>query len=393
MEKRLTFIDAYAGIGGFHSAMDKMNGKCVAAIEYNDTLKGIYSQSYHVESLFKDFREFSKVRNKFNVDWFFAGFPCQPFSKAGARLGFKDPTNGDHFEHIVHFLKHNRVENVLLENVPNLLSHDKSRSIEKIISDLRKLKYNLILIREISPHDIGIPLYRPRLFLLFSKAMKNGSINILNKGKPSQSIFDFVARRTDYDVNIEMNQLFEDTFQILEGYSQNEEAISIPKPMWLDESLFDGTSYINHSIPKYSETIQGWKMNILNRNRRFFSSRGVPIGYSKFQNYPLSRRKIEYNSTDGCFEREGKIIQLRPSGIRISDKWHLPTIVRSSTQIPWVFHKGLKRFVQFSEHDLLELNGIMLKYDSDKKGVIYQALGNCVNAKVVQSIIESYYGK
>lgn len=392
MEKKLTFIDAYAGIGGFHSAMHQMNGQCIAAIEFNDSLKGIYSKSYHVENIFKDFREFSKVRNKYNVDWFFAGFPCQPFSKAGARLGFQDPVNGDHFDHIIDFLKNNKVENVLLENVPNLLSHDKNRSIEKIISDLRLLKYNLIFIREISPHEMGIPLYRPRLFMLFSKSKKKGLTHISCQGKPSHSIYDFVARREDYGVDIGMNQLFEDTFQILEGYSHKDEAISIPKPMWLDETLFDGESYINHSIPKYSESIQGWKMQILNRNRRFFKKKGVPIGYSKFQNYPLSRRKIEYNSTDSDFLREDKIIQLRPSGIRISDKWHLPTIVRSSTQIPWIFHRGLKSFVQCSESDLLELNGIRLKYDSDQKGIIYQALGNCVNAKVVQSIIESYYG-
>lgn len=392
MEKKLTFIDAYAGIGGFHSAIDKIGGTCKAAIEYDDELRSIYEDSYSMENLVKDFKVFSQERNKYDVDWFFAGFPCQPFSKAGARQGFSDGVNGSHFNHIITFLKYNNAKNVLLENVPNLLTHDNNKSINKIITDLKSLNYELNFITEISPHDFGIPLFRPRLFMLFSKETKRKiSFDLESNNKPT-SIHEHISDRAEYSIDEDMNAFFDRTFRLLRGYCREGEGLSIPKPMWLDESLYDGNSYIDNALPKYSETVQKWKANILYRNRKFFQHEGVPIEYSNFQNLPLSKRKIEYNSADQNFSMKDKIIQLRPSGVRISDKWYLPTIVRSSTQIPWVFHTGIGKFVQCSEKDILNLNGINLTYKPEQKRIIYKALGNCVNARVVENILNAFYG-
>ena len=391
MKKRLTFIDAYAGIGGFHSAMSKLNGVCVAAIEYDDSLREIYGNSYNVKTLHKDFRTFSKRKNEFNVDWFFAGFPCQPFSKAGARLGFSDPVNGDHFKCITEFLKNNIIENVLLENVPNLLTHDHNNSIAEIHRAMRKLKYKPIFSRELSPHEIGIPLHRPRLFMLFTR---NPDIKVNHddiEQTSVKSIFDFLEGSVDFSNNEHINSVLDRAFDLLRDYSNNEKNI-VPKPLWLDESYHDGNEYINNQVPKYHNEIQNWKSPILRRNRNFFSENGVSIEFKHFIEEPLSRRKIEYNSGDLSFSKSEKIVQLRPSGIRISDRPYLPTIVRSSTQIPWIFHPVLKRFVQCSEKDLLKLNGIKLNYDEDQKNIVYKALGNCVNGNVVNHLIKNCYG-
>jgi DNA (cytosine-5)-methyltransferase 1 len=385
-----TFIDAYAGIGGFHSASASLGGRCIAAIEYDDTLRKIYKESYHCVDYVKDFRKYSRETTGVTADWLFAGFPCQPFSKAGDRLGFNDRENGDHFLFLTKFLKSNNIKNVLFENVLNLLTHDENASINFILDSMRKLGYRQILLTDISPHELGLPLHRPRLFMLFSKDKEIKVFKERLLSSTQKSIFDYINSQENLEYDKDKNDLFETVFNTLRDYKSCSEII-VPKPIWLDEAMWTTDNSYLFTPPKYSNSVPYWKEKIIQKNRSFFMKNGVSRNIKTFIEEPLSRRKIEYNSKDLTLSPNQKVIQLRPSGIRISEKWYLPTIVRSSTQLPWIFQSKTNSFRQLKPEHILELNGINLKFTQENTSAVFRALGNCVNSFIVYEILKQVY--
>ncbi len=116
----LIFVDLFAGLGGFHLAL-KNSAKCVFASEKNETLRDIYKKNFNI----KPKGDITKIpiENIPKHDILCAGFPCQPFSKAGKQMGFADRLNGPLFNKIVDVLDYHRPSYFLLENVRNLKSH------------------------------------------------------------------------------------------------------------------------------------------------------------------------------------------------------------------------------------------------------------------------------
>ena len=85
-EAKFTFIDLFAGLGGFHLAMQKLGGKCVFASELQEDLRKIYTRNYGIECA----GDITKVDYEKDIpphDVLCGGFPCQPFSKAGKQQG------------------------------------------------------------------------------------------------------------------------------------------------------------------------------------------------------------------------------------------------------------------------------------------------------------------
>ena len=125
-----TFIDLFSGIGGFHQAMHQIGGKCVLASEIDSFAIDTYLDNYGIDSA-HDIRKISDSAIP-KHDVLCAGFPCQTFSKAGKQEGFSDQTKGTLFFEIVRILKNKKIrpDYVILENVRNLLSHNKGNIME-----------------------------------------------------------------------------------------------------------------------------------------------------------------------------------------------------------------------------------------------------------------------
>ena len=160
-----TFIDLFAGIGGFHLAMEQLGGRCVFASEWDEDCKRTYEANYGVTP----FGDITKISEKDIPahDVLCAGFPCQPFSKAGQQLGFSDETKGTLFFDIERILAYHKTKYIVLENVRNLVAHDHGRTWKTISSHLRSLGYRLTpdpLI--VSPHHFGVPQLRERVVVL-----------------------------------------------------------------------------------------------------------------------------------------------------------------------------------------------------------------------------------
>lgn len=137
---RFTFIDLFAGIGGFRIAMQSQGGKCVFSSEFNEAAQKTYYKNYG-EVPFGDItkQEIKRYIPK-TFDVLCAGFPCQAFSIAGYRKGFDD-TRGTLFFDVADILRCHRPKVAFLENVKNLETHDGGRTFEVICDTLRELRY------------------------------------------------------------------------------------------------------------------------------------------------------------------------------------------------------------------------------------------------------------
>lgn len=145
-----TFIDLFAGVGGFRLAMQEYGGKCVFSSEWDLAAQETYCRNYG-ETPYGDItKESTKAAIPRDFDVLCAGFPCQPFSLAGvsARMslnkkhGFEDKTQGTLFFDIIQIVRTHRPKVLFLENVRNLVNHDEGRTFQVIKESIEHEGYS-----------------------------------------------------------------------------------------------------------------------------------------------------------------------------------------------------------------------------------------------------------
>lgn len=179
---RISFIDLFAGIGGFHTAMHSVGVHCVFASEWDKYARISYEENFkniepHLFEKDKDGNylyfngDITEANPKDipNFDICCGGFPCQPFSMAGHKLGFED-TRGTLFFNIANIVRY-KIETgyppkvLFLENVRGLKSHDKGNTLKVIISTLEELGYG-VSYDILNAKYFGVPQNRERLFII-----------------------------------------------------------------------------------------------------------------------------------------------------------------------------------------------------------------------------------
>lgn len=161
-----TFIDLFAGIGGFRIALESFGGHCVFTSEWDK-----YSQKTYFENFgdlpFGDIT--SEETKSFIPDGFdilCAGFPCQAFSIAGKRGGFND-TRGTLFHDVAEIIRRKRPRALFLENVKGLFNHDRGKTLQTILSVLRNdLGYTVPNPKVVNARNYGVPQNRERVFII-----------------------------------------------------------------------------------------------------------------------------------------------------------------------------------------------------------------------------------
>lgn len=170
-DPKFTFIDLFAGIGGFRQAMQSVGGKCVFSSEWDKYAKQTYYHNYG-EMPYGDIQQIKE-------DWIpdhdvlCAGFPCQPFSLAGVskknsmgrKHGFECETQGTLFFDIARILKKKRPKAFYLENVKNLLTHDNKQTFEVIRRTLED-ELGYVVKWKIVDAAKWVPQHRERLFIV-----------------------------------------------------------------------------------------------------------------------------------------------------------------------------------------------------------------------------------
>lgn len=188
-----TFIDLFAGIGGFRIPMQEIGGKCVFSSEFNYHAKRAYELNFG-EVPFGDITKLDlNVVPKHNV--LCAGFPCQPFSISGKMKGFED-TRGTLIYHVFKIIEKREPEVVVLENVKHLLYHDKKRTLATIIQHLEELGYK-VSKKVLNASDFGVPQNRERIIIVGHKNKKFDFSKL--KTKPKPVLKDYLDKENDFE--------------------------------------------------------------------------------------------------------------------------------------------------------------------------------------------------
>lgn len=169
-----TFVDLFAGIGGFHIALHQLGGECVYASEWDEHARKTYEHNFKKISpclffngLFRGDITIEENQNDIpeEVDFLCGGFPCQPFSQAGFKKGFSE-TRGTLFFEIAKIIEKKRPKAIFLENVRYLLKHDEERTLKVILDVLKNELYYNVYFKILKASDYGLPTHRPRIYII-----------------------------------------------------------------------------------------------------------------------------------------------------------------------------------------------------------------------------------
>lgn len=413
----MRFIDLFAGLGGFHVALDSLGHECVFACEKDKNLSDLYSKNHKIACHLD-----IKLINEEDIpahDILCAGFPCQPFSKAGNQKGLDDIGRGDLIYDIFRILEFHKPRYFILENVPNLKKHDREKTWNLIHDTLCRLGYD-VNEEILSPHQFGVPQIRKRIFIV--GALKPINLNNFNFPKPEKHPEMDIRQILDTnppnakklsEKQIECLSLWQDIIDVIPANDP------LPGfPIWGMEFLanypLDGKSpfkmtslELNNYKGAFGASLKGYKKSdqlsllpvyarykenklpdwkkIYIQNNRTFLNKYKRVFRPLFQNlerFPASWQKLEWNC--GTSERtlRNYLIQFRASGIRIKKTDFSPALVLTSTQIPIIGWEN--RYITLQEAARLQgLESIKLPM---VEASAYRALGNAVNVQLVRRI-------
>jgi len=417
----MKFIDLFAGLGGFHLALTDQGHKCVYACEIDDSLRDYYKKNFNIYP--------AGDITKIDVDKIpkhqilCAGFPCQPFSKAGNSQGFNHKIAGQMFFYLLKIIKFHRPQYLLLENVPNLLTHNKGLTWDYMKKKMMKLGYQIDQ-KVISPIDFNVPQTRDRLYIVAKRIALNG-FKWPEKLKPKNNLKNYLSKNPKNVKKISKEKLIAiNTWKYF--LSKIPKKNYLPNPLWTMEfgatypfenktphamKLSDlqklkgkfGISLKNMSkkeifenLPNYANVktlkFPDWKIRMIKRTRDFYKinkkwvDKILPLIIDmKFEAY----QKLEWNCQGDKFNFIKKIISFRGSGIRIRRNHSSPTLISAtSTQVPYLAWK--KRYLSMDE--CLRIQGFhKIKYYPTTPFKFYSSIGNAVNVKVISKIAKNLF--
>lgn len=165
LNPEFTFIDLFAGIGGFRIAMQSLGGKCLFSSEWDKEAQKTYFANFG-EVPFGDITlEDTKRFIPDHFDVLCAGFPCQAFSLAGKKRGFNE-TRGTLFFDVAEIIRRKRPRAIFLENVKGLKIHDKGKTFDVILNTLSDLGYYVPDPQIVNAMDFGLPQHRERIYIV-----------------------------------------------------------------------------------------------------------------------------------------------------------------------------------------------------------------------------------
>ncbi len=440
----LKFIDLFAGLGGFHIALEKLGHECVFASELKEDLQRLYEINFGGDVIHGDILSY-EPKDIPAHDILCAGFPCQPFSQAGKREGFKDKKErGNFFFTICKIIEYHRPKYVLLENVSNLNGHDGGDTMRVILRELDKLEYDVPAPEILSPHQFGIPQHRRRVYIVAADRRQGGLGDFkypkpLKKKTHIKSVLDesstqYMHLKAETRYQLKVWQEFLNRTMEHDG--------KIPRfPIWAMEfganypispapafntadNILGKRGNLGHPIegrgivdclaqlPVYARTTTSkefprWKIHYIQENRAFYErNKGwLDKWLRKVDHFENSHLKFEWNcGPKASSTMEDKIIQFRASGIRVKLPNFAPALNLVGTQVPicpWINlpaeslsdgepNKG--RYMTVREAAALQCMQDLQFGNEDfalTQSRVYEALGNAVNVEVVYRIAKN----
>jgi len=362
--------------------MQSLGGKCVFASEIDKYAIETYQNNFGIDSA----HDITQV-NAQDIpthDLLCAGFPCQAFSKAGKQNGFDD-TRGTLFFDILRILNHHKPKYILLENVRNLVSHDKGRTwsiIHKHLVDLGYLIPSKPII--ISPHQIGVPQLRDRVFIpgILSDKSKVKELNVTVPKSKRNVTQSQVAINGRAPKELKISEYEEYVLSAWDEFLQGLNHRVIGFPVWATEF---GQDYNTEHLPR-------WKQEFIRKNRALYQANQSHIDgwlskHNHLKDFVATHRKFEWQAGTSIKSVWDGIIQFRPSGIRVKRPTEFPALV-AMVHVPIIGWE--KR--RISTREAANLQGFPTSYKiNPNKQQAYKQFGNSVNVDVVRFIAQQLF--
>lgn len=402
-----TFVDLFAGIGGFHAALRGMGGRCVFSSEIDPAAAAVYERNWGHSPLGDITRDANdSVMNVPPHDVLAAGFPCQPFSKSGAQRGMEE-TRGTLYWNILRIIQERKPKIVLLENVRNLAGPRHLHEWQVIVETLRAEGYRVSDVPAIfSPHLLppdlgGRPQVRERVFITATYVGDTGADLTAEPVVANRPVAGWDPSTwhletdlpLDADHHVEGCDLSDSERLWIDAWDdfvqlmwEAREGRRLPGfPLWADEWKLTSTLEIPPNTP-------AWKSDFLEKNAEFYTAHKSLIDswakrWGVFTDaFPASRRKLEWQAQDTP-RLWDTVMHMRPSGIRAKAPTYVPALV-AITQTSIVGPRERR----LSTREAARLQGLpeWFSFGDQKPAATYKQLGNGVSVGAVWHVLRSH---
>jgi DNA (cytosine-5)-methyltransferase 1 len=214
-----TFIDLFAGIGGFRYALESFGAQCLFSSEIDKHARAVYKEN-HGDMPHGDITNIDeKMIPKHTI--LCGGFPCQAFSISGKQKGFED-TRGTLFFEIARIVKLHTPKLLLLENVRNFIRHDNGKTLQTVIDILNNLGYK-VFYELLNASHFGVPQSRQRVYIVaFHHSLKVNSFDFPKSNGIRTTLMDFLDDNDE--IALEKYIIKRDDIKIKEGLTVDKDS-------------------------------------------------------------------------------------------------------------------------------------------------------------------------